>query len=131
MAVRSRRKMPQFAHTLRDSRQHAVTVRNGFVAGKLNAAVYGFRGMNGLFFHVAILARQIRGSGFAVLMSLENLPAELAPLGRPVTRHTEAPNLTSALAIRACSACPDGQFSRRHFLTNATKLPRGLARNIK
>jgi hypothetical protein len=52
-------KMAKLGRSFRDSREHTVAVRNGFVSGQLDAAVDGLHRLNRLFFHAPILARRI------------------------------------------------------------------------
>ena len=51
--------MAQFAGALGQPSEHRVTMRNGFVAGKLDGACEAFCGLNGLFLHGKILARGV------------------------------------------------------------------------
>jgi hypothetical protein len=44
-------------------------VRDGFIAWELNPSVDGFGGMNSLFFHQWILARRIRRTPGAAILS--------------------------------------------------------------
>ena len=60
VAIGSSGKMAQLGATFGDACQHAVAVRDGFIAWELNPSVDGFGGMNSLFFHQWILARRIR-----------------------------------------------------------------------
>src|SRR5262249_30612936 len=57
VAIHRRRKMPQLACAVRESRQHSVAMRDGFVPGRLEPARYCLHRMNNLFAHAKILPR--------------------------------------------------------------------------
>jgi hypothetical protein len=59
MTIRRSREVPQLAGPFSHASQHRVAVRDRFVPWRFDSAGKVFRRMNDLFFHAAILARQL------------------------------------------------------------------------